>query len=67
MSDFRYSAEWVDDLVDNFESQGYDHSPIAIAVDTYVGLKRAGFSEQEALGLTKIICVNFYKDFELRR
>mgnify|MGYP000900640465 CR=1 FL=1 len=63
----KYDTDRIDDLVDAFGEQGLKHSPIALSIDTYTGLREAGFSEQEALELTRLICTNYYKEVELYR
>lgn len=62
-----FDAEKLNDLIDAFEARGYDQSPVAIAIDTYTGLLKAGFSEPEAMELTSLICENFYRDKEVAR
>lgn len=63
----RFDHDRLDDLMDDFDDQGLKQSPMALAIDTYIGLKEAGFSEQEALELTRLICTNYYKEVELYR
>lgn len=63
----RYDRDSLDELMDDFDDQGLRHSPIALPIDTYTRLREAGFSEQEALELTRLICTNYYKEVELYR
>ena len=48
-------------MIEGFHRGGFNHSPIAIAIDTFTRMVEAGFSEQAALKLTKVVCDNYYK------
>ncbi|NLF46143.1 MAG: hypothetical protein GX581_08705 [Syntrophomonadaceae bacterium] len=61
----RFDEDKLNDLIDAFEARGYDQSPVALAIDSYVGLLNAGFSEPEAMELSSLICENFYRDKEV--
>ena len=63
----KYDCERIDEMMDAFDDQGLKHSPMALPIDTYTRLREAGFSEQEALELTRLICTNYYKEVELYR
>jgi hypothetical protein len=63
----RFDQDRLDDLVDDFDEQGLKHSPMALPIDTYTGLLEAGFTEHEALELTRLVCANYYKEVELYR
>lgn len=62
----RFDSDKIDDLIDLFADAGFNQSPISIAVDSYTGLLDAGFTENEALRLTEIICSNFYRALQVR-
>ena len=56
-----YDEEEIDRMIEGFHRGGFNHSPIAIAIDTFTHLMKAGVSEQAALKLTKVVCDNYYK------
>jgi len=63
----KYDCERIDEMMDAFDDQGLKHSPMALPIDTYTGLLEAGFSEHEALELTRLVCANYYKEVRLHR
>lgn len=63
----RFDHDRLDDLVEEFNEQGLKHSPMALPIDTYTGLLEAGFSEHEALELTRLVCANYYIEVRLHR